>query len=185
VNILCISASNVKNFRDKSASTKTCQIVKKICGSEMNSLKVDIIQLVDYNLKSCIMCGECEKTGQCIYDDDFNRIYSAIKDADGVFVVCPHYAPIPSKMIIILEKLEEMAYLHSCSKKDDSLYPISNKPVAIIGHGGCTGDIDKYYSKALLEPLSSAFKSVAMDVVGIDETWPDGIVFGVTGMKEA
>lgn len=182
--VLCISASNVMNYKKNSASTKTCQIIKKIV-EENSNIKADILALSDLELKPCIMCAECSNTGMCINDDGFNNLYMSIKAADGIFVVCPHYAPIPSKLVMILEKLEEMAFLHSCSKKDDSLYPLLNKPVAIIAHGGCTGNVDEYYKNELLKPLASAFRSVAMDVVGVDNDWPDGIVFGIEAMKES
>lgn len=32
--------------------------------------------------------------------------------ADGVFFVSPHYAPIPAKLSMLLEKMEEITFLH-------------------------------------------------------------------------
>lgn len=181
--IICLSASNVKSVKENSASTRVCKIIKDYVGNEYNGeIDVEIITLVDSELSPCIMCCECNETGKCTYDEAFNNIVSKISEADGLFVVCPHYAPIPSKLIMLLEKIEELAFIHYCSKKTEK-FITANKPVAIIGHGGMAGDVDEYYKNALLEPLSKVFKALQMDVVGINEEWPNGVVFGLKDAK--
>lgn len=183
--ILCISASNVKSQGPNSISTKACNLIKDIIISKYNSeTEINIMALMDYELKPCIMCAKCSKLGECIYDQSFNNIYSAMKDSDAIFVVVPHYAPIPSKLVMLIEKLEELAYIGYCinENKPFSLY---KKPIGIIAHGGQAGDVNEIYSKALLDPLGRAFLSVQMDVVGIKEGFPRGVTFGITGMKKA
>ena len=97
-------------------------------------------------------------------------------------MVCPHYAPIPSKVMILLEKLEEMAYLKYC--QDNTFRtPLHGKPIGIIAHGGQTEEALPYYKTALLDPLASAFASVGMRVIGASEQWPNGITFGIQSLK--
>lgn len=181
--ILCVSASNVLRKKAESASTRACEIVRElIAQTGQNAIEVEVISLVDYDVKPCIMCGECLASGVCNYDPSFNAIYSQFQEAEGIFVVCPHYAPIPSKLIMVLEKIEEICYLAYCSKSE---FALKGKAVALIGHGGGTGqEIEDYYRQALLRPLAQAFLACGMDVVGPGETQPKGIVFGVTGIQQ-
>ena len=180
--IICISASNVKNMRNNSVSTKTCEFIKDIVLSKyQKDAEVEIVRLLDYDLQPCIMCTGCAETGLCLYDEAFNQIYSQLIESDGIFVVCPHYATIPVKLVMILEKLQEMAFILMCKnqrsgKKDK--FTLLGKPIVIIGHGGMTGEIEEPYTKALLDPLSYAFASVQMKVIGLNEE-KKGVVFGV------
>lgn len=41
------------------------------------------------NIKPCQDCGGCDKTGQCIINDDMAGIYSAIREADRIILASP------------------------------------------------------------------------------------------------
>lgn len=55
--------------------------------------------------------------------------------ADGVVFVSAHYVPIPAKLCILLEKAEEICFLHwwRDSTYQGELFGIL---VAIVSHGG-------------------------------------------------
>jgi len=180
--IACISASNVEMARGRSASTRACELVEEIARRlHPADLEVTILPLLDYELKACRMCGKCLELGECYRDEAFNQLYHEILKADAVFLVCPHYAPIPSKVMVITEKLEEMAYLNWCANPN-YLSPLKDKPVGIIAHGGQQEQALPYYKAALLDPLAGAFGSVQMRVIGINEKWPNGMAFGITNL---
>ncbi len=180
----CISASNVENARQHSASTYTCEIVRDLllenAGDE--PVDVEILRLLDYEPRPCRMCGSCFVSGQCVHDPDFNEILVKLRESDAVFVVSPHYAPLPSKLVMILEKLNEMAFLNYCAN-DEYRSPFYCRPVAIIAHGGQTEEALPYYKKALLEPLANALSGVQMKVIGLDEENPNGVVFGIRSIS--
>lgn len=180
VRVVCLSASNIEWNRAQSASTRACELVKTILTEQRADLhaEVEIVPLVDYELKSCRMCGQCFAAGQCSRDPAFNLILNKMISADGLFLVCPHYAPIPSKVMILLEKLEEMVFLKSCADQNyrSGLF---QKPTGIIAHGGQPETALPYYKTALLEPLAAAFRSVQVNVIGKDRQWPDGAAFGI------
>lgn len=181
--IVCISASNVIKSRGNSASTKACEIIKSNLEKKYeNGVEVEIIPLVDLNLKPCVMCGECEKNQRCVYDEEFNRIFSKLGGADGVVVVSPHYAPIPSKLMVVLEKLQEFTFLSYCAKTFDN-FPLKGKRVAIIGHGGMNEGYEKIYKVNLLDNLSGSLSGCGMKVMGLNGEWNNGVVFGIEDMK--
>lgn len=176
--IVCVSASNISPARQHSASTRTCEFIRDELGASDPSIAVEIVPLIDYAMKPCRMCGECFPTLRCSQDEAFNQVHSRLQSADAVFLVCPHYAPIPSKVMILLEKMEEMAYLNYCQ---DNAYhtPLHGKPIGIIAHGGQTEEALPYYKTTLLDPLANAFASVQMRVIGAGAQWPNGVTFGI------
>jgi multimeric flavodoxin WrbA len=174
--IVCISASNISPARQNSASTRTCELIRDQVAELNPSIEVEIVPLIDYPMKSCRMCGECLPTQRCSQDQAFNQVHDRMQSADGIFLVCPHYAPIPSKVMILLEKLEEMAYLEYC-QDNTYLTPLHGKPIGIIAHGGQTEEALPYYKTTLLDPLANAFASVQMRVIGAGERWPNGVAW--------
>lgn len=182
--ITCISGSNIEPARDRSASTRACELIGSIIHEKHGQdVTVELLRLIDYEMKPCRMCGSCIDVGACVRDEAFNKIYETIKDSDALFVVCPHYAPFPSKLMILLEKLQEIWYLNWCSDHHYSA-PYAGLPLGLVGHGGQSDEALPYYKKALLDPLALAFTAVEMQVVGVDEESPNGVVFGITDLRQ-
>ena len=50
---------------------------------------VAIFNLNLMNIKPCQDCGGCEKTGECILDDDMTKIYPEIRTADRIIFASP------------------------------------------------------------------------------------------------
>lgn len=179
--IKCISASNTKRMGDKSASTNVCQMIKNNISAIHNGIaEVDILPLMDYDLKPCILCGDCSASGHCPYDDAFNKIFDQIVDADGLFFVIPHYSPIPSKLLILFEKINEILYakwIHD----PEYISPLNGKPVGIVGHGGMveTEAVLKYYHEQLVTPVANTLKSLSFKPIPCDDQFPNGAVFGL------
>jgi NAD(P)H-dependent FMN reductase len=183
--ICCISASNIKHARQNSTSLRVCNLIKKIIEQEyLEELLVDIIPLVEYEFKPCIGCGKCHKVDACVFDQHFNEIYSKLSNADALFIVSAHYAPIPAKLSMVLEKIEQLTFI---KRFNDESYrsPLFKKPVGIIGHGGGTEEISKYYRGPILDAICNALSyPIEMDIVGVDEEQPNGIIIPVKRVKK-
>ncbi|MEN6409278.1 MAG: NAD(P)H-dependent oxidoreductase [Anaerolineaceae bacterium] len=177
--ILCISASNVERARDHSASLRTCALIRDLIQTEAPEHEVILLPLLDIEMNPCRMCGGCVGVSRCKRDPQFNSVLEACETADAVFLVCPHYAPLPSKVMMMLEKMEEIVFLNG-SVDEQYRFPLAGKPIGIIAHGGQTspGAIP-YYRSALLEPLANAFRSTGMQVIPAADNEPDGAVFGI------
>jgi len=182
--ITCISASNIVGAKDHSASTRTCLLIKDTI-QQFAKVKTDveIIRLIDYDLVPCQMCGKCINDLACVNDEGFNQIHAKMKASDAIFIVCPHYAPIPSKVMILLEKLEEMVFLKTT---DNPIYKftLNDKPIGIIVHGGQTEDALPYYKAYLLELIANALSSLQMRVIGAGNGWEKGVAFGIQNITK-
>ena len=182
--ILCVSCSNVRHKKNESASTKVCELVAEIARRKQESIAVETIQLVDYKLSNCIFCGQCQKDERCVYDEDFNQIYQKVKESDRVILVVPFYSVIPSKLIVIMEKVNQLYYT-AWLKNPDTTFAFRGKKIAVIAHGGSVlhgnPDVVKVYRSLLLKPLNYSLTSFGFDVVGLDEDIVKGALFGVEG----
>jgi hypothetical protein len=180
MNITCISAANIEGSRQNSASLRACALVDELLTAELPGAEVAIVPLLDYEMKPCRMCGRCCATQRCARDQAFNQVFEKMIAADGLFLVVPHYAPLPSKLMILTEKMEEMAFLGWCA---DPAYrfPLHGRPVGVIGHGGqeTSEEVVAYYQKALVEPVAAALRSVSLAVIAAAEDAPDGAAFGI------
>lgn len=178
--VTCISAANIEVSRQHSASVHACELVRELVQGSAPLAEVDIVPLIDYEMNSCRMCGRCLETQRCARDADFNHILEKMIFSDAVFVVVPHYAPLPSKLMMLCEKMEEIAYLNWCANPDYR-FPLQGKPVGVIGHGGqqASSAVLDYYQRALVEPVAGVFAALSMRVIGAGEGSPNGAVFGI------
>ena len=67
-------------------------LLKKIIqGIEQARGEWDLIRLPDLNIHPCIGCGTCEKTGNCVFNDDMQPLYTKIGQADRIVIGSPIY----------------------------------------------------------------------------------------------
>lgn len=62
-----------------------------IRGIEKGGGEVEKVRLAELNIGPCDGCGSCEKTGQCVIDDDMQELYHRIDKADCVLICSPIY----------------------------------------------------------------------------------------------
>lgn len=171
--MLVVCASNVSRTKNNSLSL----IVARKLQYKLTQIydKVKVIDLRSHKLKPCKMCENCITVWKCTKRDDFNYLNEQIAKHDSHIIVTPHYAGIPSKLIIIIEKLQEISYLKYCSGVKDA-YPLKNRPVCIIAHGGLTENYETVYEDDIIRPLSSMLKAIGLNV--LNENTKIKICFG-------
>ena len=182
--ITCISAANVEGARHNSASVHTCELIREQIVDEFPGAEVEIVPLIDYEMKPCRMCGQCQSTQRCVRDEAFNRVFEKLTGAEGIFVVVPHYAPLPSKMMILFEKMQEIAFLNWVVDQNYS-FPLAGKPAGIIGHGGqeTSDQVLEYYQKMLVNPVTVALGGCGLNIIGAGEDLPRGVTFGIRSLQ--
>jgi multimeric flavodoxin WrbA len=178
--ITCISAANIEMAKHNSASVRTCELIRDLLQSTLSTVMIEIVPLIDYEMNACRMCGRCLKTQRCVRDEAFNQVFEKMIASDGLFFVVPHYAPLPSKLMMLTEKMEEIAFLGWCANSEYR-FPLHEKPVGVIGHGGqeTSAEVLAYYQRMVVEPVAMALRSVAMKVVKPGDGQADGVAFGI------
>lgn len=175
--MLVISASNVAMTKDGAQSLVVARKIGELYRKKGET--VEVLDLRDYRIEPCDMCQGCAGSGLCTKADDFNRFLETWKAHDKVVLVCPHYAGIPAKVVAIVEKLQEMAYLGYCLGRHGTPGPA----VLIVAHGGMTEDYDALYEANLIKPLAGMLKGTGCTIA--NESMTGGpLCFGVKAYRK-
>ena len=179
MNVTCISASNIQQSgRANSTSYRICESVVNAVLSHGMACEHTIIDLREYPLTPCIGCGRCYDTHRCACDDAFNRIYETVMHSDALFIVSPHYAPIPAKLCMVLEKMEQITFLHW---GNDGTYKseVYGIPTGIISHGGGAAWALPEYRRMVNDTIANALATIHLRPVPFSEEWKTGIALPV------
>ncbi len=178
---ICISASNILGSKSESTSYKFCTEIGKCL--EKKDTEYEIIDLRNFMLSPCVGCGKCFDSRRCCCDTDFNNLYEKIISSDMLFFVVPHYAPIPAKVCMLLEKMEEIAFLHWW--KDDTYRAETyGLPVGIVSHGGGLDWALKSYKAMVNDTIANALDTIQCKVIPYSEKWDTGISIPVQRVDE-
>lgn len=178
---VCISASNVISSKGQSTSYLICEKIKAIL--DKSQVTCDILDLREYDMNPCIGCGQCYEEKRCCQDREFNRVYELLVQADWCFIISPHYAPIPAKLCMLLEKMEQITFLHWW--KDQSYCSeLHGKLAGIISHGGGEKWALASYKAMVNDTIANALDTIQMKVVPFSSKWDTGISLPVQHVQK-
>lgn len=180
--VLCVSASNILHSKRNSVSEIICNKIAEML--EAKGIVCEIADLRAYSLSPCTGCGGCFRTKRCCNDSDFNIIYEKVIEADAVFFVSPHYAPIPAKLSMMLEKMEEITFLHWW-KDNGYKSEVYGIPAGIISHGGAPDWALKSYKAMVNDTIANALDTIQCKVVPYNSEWNTGISLPVQTVLES
>ena len=71
-----------------------------------NGIATELIQAGGQDIRGCIACGSCAKTGKCVFDDLVNETAVRFEACDGLVVGSPvYYASANATLIAFLDRL--------------------------------------------------------------------------------
>ena len=173
--ILCISASNRINATETNSYRK-CKVVLAEASKHISAMHGEIIELQNHVLNPCTGCSMCFNNKRCVIDDAFNVIYEKIIACDVLFIVSPHYAPIPAKLCMLMEKMGEIVSVRSSKDKSyqGETYGIKT---AIITHGATAVNeaAQKKKKRILNDPIVVGLHDAQLKIIPFDDEWDTGI----------
>lgn len=66
---------------------------------EAAGIETEMIQIGHLDIRGCIACGSCKKTGKCAFDDIVNEVNDKLREADGLVLGSPVYFAGPNATI--------------------------------------------------------------------------------------
>ena len=73
---------------------------------EAEGVEVENVQIGNQDVRGCIACGSCGKTGKCVFDDVVNALSPKFEAADGLVLASPvYYASANATLIACLDRL--------------------------------------------------------------------------------
>ncbi len=76
--------------RRKNGNT-SCLVQEALKAAQNEGAKTELIFLGDYSIKDCMGCEGCKDTLKCVINDDMQKIYPLLLEADGIILGSPTY----------------------------------------------------------------------------------------------
>lgn len=106
-------------------------------------IETEIIRVGSMDVRGCVACQSCVKTGKCVFDDIVNEIAAKLEEADGLIVGSPvYYASANATLIAVLDRL------FYSSRRADKRMKVGAS-VACARRGGITtthDQLNKYFT---------------------------------------
>ena len=116
-------------------------------------IEVDYVQVGNLNIRGCLACFKCYKTGKCVIDDVVNEIAKKFEECDGLVLASPvYYASANSTLTALLDRLFYSTHFDKRMKVGAS--------VAVARRGGTTATFDqlnKYFTISGMPVASSQY----------------------------
>lgn len=116
-------------------------------------VECEIVQVGTREIRGCIACGTCHKTGKCVFDDLVNELAPRFEACDGLVVASPvYYASANATLVALLDRLFYSTRFPKLMKVGAS--------VAVARRGGCSATFDqlnKYFTISGMPIASSQY----------------------------
>lgn len=116
-------------------------------------IETELVQIGSKDIRGCIACGSCKKSGKCAFNDVVNELAPKFAEADGLVVASPvYYASANATLIACLDRLFYSTGFDKTMKVGAS--------VAVARRGGCSATFDelnKYFTISGMPVASSRY----------------------------
>jgi len=103
---------------------------------EENNVEYENIQIGKMDIRGCIACETCRKTGKCVFDDIVNELAAKLEAADGLVIGGPVY--YGSANGTLMSALQRLFY----SNHSDKSFKVGASVVS-ARRSGCTATFDE------------------------------------------
>ena len=145
--VLIINASPRKEGNTSIAVAEMENVFKSL------NVEVETVQIGNKDVRGCIACNSCYKTGKCVFNDIVNELAPKFEAADGLVVATPvYYASANATLIACLARLFYSTHFDKTMKVGAS--------VVCARRGGCSATFDelnKYFTISGMPVASSRY----------------------------
>lgn len=141
----------INGGRARGCTARALAEVTEVLNSE--GIETEIIQAGNMEIRGCISCHKCQKTGRCVFDDIVNETAAKLEEADGLIVGSPVYYGGANGTLISL--LDRLFYSSSCDK--------TMKPAAAVvssrraGSTTAFDEINRYFAICSMPVVTSTY----------------------------
>lgn len=120
---------------------------------EAEGVETEYLHVGGKDIRGCLGCGSCHRTGVCVQDDIVNKSAHLFEECDGMVIASPvYYASANGTLISFLDRLFYSTRFDKRMKVGAS--------VAVARRGGCSSTFDelnKYFTISGMPVVSSQY----------------------------
>ena len=123
--------------------------------SELNKegIETEILHIGNKQIRGCIGCGTCFKTGACVFNDIVVETYEKFKEADGLVIGSPvYYASANGTLISFLDRLFYSSRFDKSMKVGASIVSCRRG-----GNSATFDQLNKYFTISNMPVVSSRY----------------------------
>jgi multimeric flavodoxin WrbA len=143
----------ILNGSPKSNGNTMIAINEMVKVFDAEGVETEIVQVGNKDVRGCVSCGSCARTGKCAFDDIVNEIAPKLEASDGMVVASPvYYASANATLIACLDRLFYSSHFDKTMKVGAS--------VVVARRGGCSATFDelnKYFTISGMPVASSQY----------------------------
>ena len=131
-------------------TTIACDEMVKVFNSE--EVETEVVRVGNKDIRGCMACNSCAKTGKCVFDDAVNEIAEKFEKADGLVLATPvYYASANGTIVSCLDRLFYSTHFDKTMKVGGT--------VVVARRGGLSATFDemnKYFTICGM-PVASSY----------------------------
>jgi multimeric flavodoxin WrbA len=104
--VVAIVGSPRKNGNTEMLTSHTLKAITE------EGIETELITLAGKEIKPCNNCDACDKTGECIIEDDFSLVFDKMVSADGIILASPIYVGSCTALIKAIMERSCMLNIH-------------------------------------------------------------------------
>ncbi len=136
------------------ANGNTSRAIAELKGVfDSEGAETEIVQIGNIDIRGCVACFSCYKTGKCSFDDIVNKLAEKFEKCDGFIVASPVYYASPNGTVLAC--LDRLFYSTHFDKRMKV-----GAAVAVARRGGCSTTFDalnKYFTISGMPIASSQY----------------------------
>ena len=137
--------------RVNGCTARALEEVSKTLNEE--EIETEIIQVGNKDIRGCIACNSCAKTGKCVFNDIVNDIAVKFEKADGIIIGSPvYYAGSNGTIISLLDRLFYSTHFDKTMKVGACV--LSSRRA---GSTSAMDEINKYFTICSMPIVSSSY----------------------------
>ena len=101
-----------------------------------NGIETEIVHIGNMDIRGCMACGSCSKTGKCVFNDIVNELSTKFEQSDGLVVGAPvYYGSANATLVAALQRMFYSSHFDKTMKVGAA--------VASARRGGLTATFDE------------------------------------------
>lgn len=117
--------SNIKiigiNSSPRGKDSQTLKLVENVLkGAESagESVEVELVDVCELDIEYCIACGMCYQKGKCIYNDDFETLFTKMLESDGIVLGSPVYIyQVTAQLKTLMDRMSDAIHCQKLADK--------------------------------------------------------------------
>ena len=133
-------------------------------GAESKGAETKTIHVANLNMLDCSHCDACIRNGQCPFQDDSQKVFKEMEDADVIVLAAPlHFMGLPSQTKKLIDRAQSL-WVRKYVLKIPPLNPAKERRGLFVSVGGRTGE---HIFDAALATVKAFFASLDIEYTGM------------------